>query len=54
MIDRQKCQVLCETALGIEYLHGQNVLHKDIKPGNILLAADGECSPGGLNVIFFF
>lgn len=25
---------------GLEYLHGQGVVHKDIKPGNLLLTLD--------------
>lgn len=25
---------------GLEFLHGRGIVHKDIKPGNLLLVAD--------------
>jgi serine/threonine protein kinase len=29
--------IMLQIALGMEYLHGQDVVHRDLKPNNILL-----------------
>ncbi|KAJ7286745.1 kinase-like domain-containing protein [Mycena rebaudengoi] len=35
---------LCrEIADGLRHLHGLGIIHKDIKPGNILISQDGHC-----------
>ncbi len=34
--------IILEIARGLEYTHNQNIIHRDIKPGNILISRDGK------------
>ncbi|ORX74608.1 hypothetical protein DL89DRAFT_254417 [Linderina pennispora] len=41
-------QYLAEVVLGIEDLHGRNVVHRDLKPDNLLIDCDGPLEADGL------
>lgn len=48
---KQVRKVGAEVALGLEALHGREMLHRDIKPGNILLTAAGVAQLGDFGLV---
>ena len=40
LTERQKLDIMIQIALGVEYLHKNNIIHRDIKPSNILISSD--------------
>jgi serine/threonine protein kinase len=40
---RMACQVVLDVCAGMAYAHDHGVIHRDIKPQNVLVAADGVC-----------
>ena len=39
-------RVISQVAEGLDALHGAGLIHRDVKPGNIFMAADGEALVG--------
>lgn len=39
---KESCSLIGQALLGLEYAHNQNILHRDIKPGNILVSDSGQ------------
>jgi len=35
-------EIAIEIAKAVEYMHGRNVLHRDLKPGNVMICEDGS------------
>ncbi len=44
---REAAEVVRQVGLGIEHAHGRGVLHRDLKPQNILLQTKGDSHAGG-------
>lgn len=38
----ERVRLFQEVCLAVEYAHGQGILHRDIKPGNVLVRTDGK------------
>ncbi|TMS09726.1 Serine/threonine-protein kinase STK11 [Larimichthys crocea] len=46
----ERARYFCQLLDGLEYLHSQGIVHKDIKPGNLLLTTDGALKISDLGV----
>jgi serine/threonine-protein kinase len=38
---RQACDIACQAATGLHYAHEKGLIHRDVKPDNLLIRADG-------------
>ncbi|WP_149243463.1 serine/threonine-protein kinase [Dyadobacter sp. 32] len=39
---KESCKIIQQSLLGLEQAHNNNVLHRDVKPGNIMFGDNGE------------
>ena len=43
--------ILCDTALGLKAVHARGMIHRDVKPGNILLTEQGRAKIGDFGLV---
>lgn len=48
---RDAARIALDIAMALEYLHGRRLVHRDIKPGNILLTTSGVCKLSDLGLV---
>merc|ERR1712038_1282903 len=44
-------QMFNEICLGVEYVHSQGLIHRDLKPGNIFFSSDGTIKIGDFGLV---
>lgn len=49
----QAARIVMQAALGLEYAHSQGLVHRDVKPGNILVTPDGEAKVSDVGLAGF-
>jgi serine/threonine-protein kinase len=46
ILEKEALAIVKQVAAGLAHAHGQGVVHRDVKPGNIMLTADGTAKLG--------
>jgi serine/threonine protein kinase len=50
---KQAASVIMQAALGLEYAHQQGLIHKDVKPGNVMVTPEGMAKVSDLGLAGF-
>jgi eukaryotic-like serine/threonine-protein kinase len=51
MTEDESIRIICEAALGLQKAHRQGLIHRDVKPDNILLTTDGQVKLTDLGLV---
>jgi serine/threonine protein kinase len=51
MTEDEAIRIICEAALGLQKAHRQGLIHRDVKPDNILLTTDGQVKLTDLGLV---
>ncbi|HEX4128530.1 MAG TPA: serine/threonine-protein kinase [Pirellulales bacterium] len=46
--------IITQAARGLEHAHGRGLIHRDVKPGNLLVTPDGRCKVSDLGLAGYF
>lgn len=49
----QAAKIIMQAALGLQYAHEQGLVHRDVKPGNILVTPDGDAKVSDVGLAGF-
>ena len=50
---KQAASVMIQAALGLAYAHQQGLVHRDVKPGNLLVTPEGRVKVSDLGLAGF-
>ncbi len=53
MTQEKAALLISQAAAALEYAHGQGMIHRDVKPGNILITPEGHAKLTDLGLAFF-
>lgn len=54
MSEDEIAYIMLESMRGLQYLHSQHIIHRDIKSGNLLMTEDGQVKLADFGGMFFF